>query len=295
MCCCASRRVFIASPCRPCASPNSSANACFCEGRSQKSTNRHPATPASLNSNTPPTNWNFDMLDFPRTALRLRGDDSWRVCATSLALALLTCLIATDGFTAPLPSQLGPEVAITRPRDGYVGRLNVAPENGPAGTEVTVTADQLPPNQELALVWRTVKGNWKVDGPEYHGRDFKPVGYEIVKVKSDNDGRLSARFVVPEDFGFAHDIVLEQGDRLLTQVNFSIDMSVETSPKEGPLGTPITVTVKGIGWRPLFNSWLLLYDNRFTGWMSAVTTGGQAKVTNPATGRAGDHITEGCT
>src|SRR5258705_4794847 len=139
---------------------------------------------------------------------RLPGDDSWRVCATSLALALLTCLIATDGFTAPLPSQLGPEVAITRPRDGYVGRLNVAPENGPAGTEVTVTADQLPPNQELALVWRTVKGNWKVDGPEYHGRDFKPVGYEIVKVKSDNDGRLSARFVIPEDFGFAHDIVL---------------------------------------------------------------------------------------
>jgi len=48
-------------------------------------------------------------------------------------------------------------------------------------------------------------------------------------------------------------------------VNFSLDMSVETSPKEGPLGTPITVTVKGIGWRPLFNSWLLLYDNRFTG------------------------------
>src|SRR5882672_1155441 len=74
MCCCASRRGFIASPCRRCASRNSSANVCFCEGRSQKSTNRHPATPASLNSNTPPTNWNFDMLDFPRTALREGGD-----------------------------------------------------------------------------------------------------------------------------------------------------------------------------------------------------------------------------
>src|SRR5882672_3254554 len=74
MCCCASRRGFIASPCRRCASRNSSANVCFCEGRSQKSTNRHPATPASLNSNTPPTNWNFDMLDFPRTALHEGGD-----------------------------------------------------------------------------------------------------------------------------------------------------------------------------------------------------------------------------
>src|SRR5437016_280706 len=76
MCCCASRRVFIASPCRRCASPNSSANACFCEGRSLKSTDRHPPTPASLNSTAPPTNWNFAMLDFPRTALRLRGDDN---------------------------------------------------------------------------------------------------------------------------------------------------------------------------------------------------------------------------
>ena len=162
---------------------------------------------------------------------RLRGDDKWRVQGASLALALLTWLIAIDAFAAPLPSQLGPEVALTRPRDGYVGRLNVAPENGPPGTEVTVTADQLPPNQELALVWRTVKGNWKVDGPEYHGRDFKPVGYEIAKVKSDHDGRLTARFVIPEDFGFGHDIVLEQGDRLLTQVNFSIDLTVEISPR----------------------------------------------------------------
>src|SRR5262249_43957224 len=43
-------------------------------------------------------------------------------------LALFACLIGIDAYAAPLPSQLGPEVAITRPRDGYVGRLNVAPE-----------------------------------------------------------------------------------------------------------------------------------------------------------------------
>ncbi len=81
---------------------------------------------------------------------RLRGDDALIVCAASFALALLSCLVAIEASAAPLPSQLGPEVAMTRPRDGYVGRLNVTPENGPAGTTVTVTADQLPPNQELA-------------------------------------------------------------------------------------------------------------------------------------------------
>jgi hypothetical protein len=207
-----------------------------------------------------------------------------------LAIAFLANVVAAPA--APLPSELGPEVALTRPRDGYVGRLDVYPLNGPAGTTVTVTGDRLPPAQEFQLVWRTVKGSWKVEGPEYHGRDFKPVAYEIAKVKSDAAGRLTRTFVVPEDFGFAHDIVLQLGDRLLTQVNFSLDMTVNVSPKEGPLGTPITVEVKGIGWRPLFNSWLLLYDNRFTGWMSAVTTGGSAKFTIPATGRVGDHVIE---
>ena len=79
---------------------------------------------------------------------------------------------------------------------------------------------------------------------------------------------------------------------MFTQVGFSIDMTVTISPESGPVGTPITVEVKGIGWRQLFNSWVLLYDNNFTGWISAVTTGGSAKFTIPATGRPGVHLIE---
>ena len=111
-------------------------------------------------------------------------------------------------------------------------------------------------------------------------------------MKTDQAGRLSAKFVTPEDFGFMHDIVLQQGGRLFTQTGFSIDMTVEISPKSGPVGTPITVEVKGIGWRSLFNSWDLLYDNNFTGWMSSVTTHGSARFTIPATGGPGVHILE---
>src|SRR5207244_9119109 len=58
------------------------------------------------------------------------------------------------------------------------------------------------------------------------------------------------------------------------------------------LGTPIAIEVKGIGWRELEGSWVLLYDNKFTGFMSAVTTGGTARFTIPATGHAGLHIVE---
>ncbi len=66
----------------------------------------------------------------------------------------------------------------------------------------------MPANQEFKLVWRTVKGRWKVEGPEYHGREFLPAAYELATVRSDGAGTLSANFIVPEDFGFSHDIVL---------------------------------------------------------------------------------------
>src|SRR4029077_9439082 len=132
---------------------------------------------------------------------------------------------------------------------GYVGRLIVAPEHGPPGLPATVTAEGLPAGEEFQLVWRTVDGVWKVTNAEYHGREYRAVAYEIAKAKTDQAGRLSAKFLVPEDFGFTHDIVLQQGGRLFTQTGFSIDMTVEISPKSGPVGTPRTVEAKGVSTR----------------------------------------------
>ena len=95
---------------------------------------------------------------------------------------------------------------------------SVSPNTRPAGTPVTLTAEGLPPGQEFQLVWSTATGEWKVADAEYHGREFTPVAYEIAKAQSDAAGRLTATFVAPEDYGFLHDIVLQQGDRLFTQV-----------------------------------------------------------------------------
>jgi hypothetical protein len=210
----------------------------------------------------------------------------------SIWLGALMALSMAAASAAALAAEFGPEVALAEPVGGYIGRLSVTPEHGPAGTPLHVTAEKLPPNVEFQLVWRTVKGSWKVANAEYHGREYKPVAYEIARVRSDASGRLFATFVAPEDFGFSHDIGLQQGNRLFTQTGFSIDMTVKLSPERGPPGTPITVEVKGIGWRQLFNSWVLLYDNHFTGWMSAVTTGGSATFTVPATGKPGSHLLE---
>ncbi len=214
-----------------------------------------------------------------------------RIGTALLALFLVSTI---DGAAArtPLAVDLGPEVSVAKPSGGYVGSLAVTPNHGPVGTVVKVTAVGLPPVQGFDLVWRTVKGHWKVKGPQYRGREYQPVAYRVAKVVSDAAGRLAATFAVPEDFGFLHDIVLQRDGRLYSQVGFNIDMTVELSPRSGPVGTPITVDVKGIGWRYLQNSWMLLYDNNSTGWISSVTTGGSANFTIPATGNVGTHVLE---
>ena len=192
---------------------------------------------------------------------------------------------------AAAAAQLGREAPLATPH-GFVGRMTVSPEHGPPGTPVRVTAEGLPADTDFQLVWRTVKGSWKVAQAEYHGREYQPAAFEIATVRTDAAGRLAATFTVPEDFGFLHDVVLQQGERLFIQAGFAVDMSVTLSPPSGPVGTPITVEVKGIGWRPLESSWMLLYDNNFTGWISAVTTAGSATFTIPASGRPGVHLLE---
>jgi len=216
---------------------------------------------------------------------------SGRLAGLSCALVSLALISQMPAAAAPA-AVLGPEVEVGEPSGGYVGRLDVAPTHAPAGAPVTLTAEGLPPDQEFQLVWITASGAWKVADAEYHGREFTPVAYEIARARADQSGHLSVNFIAPDDYGFMHDIVLQQGSRLFTQVAFNLDMTVEISPKSGPVGTPIKVDVKGIGYRPLYNSWDVVYDNNFTGWISSVTTKGAASFTIPATGGPGAHVIE---
>src|SRR5215468_5494503 len=138
---------------------------------------------------------------------------SGRLAGLSCALVSLALMSQKPAVAAPAAA-LGPEVEVGEPSNGYVGRLDVSPTHAPAGAPVTLSAENLPPNQEFQLVWTTATGAWKVADAEYHGREFTPVAYEIAKAKTDQSGRLSVKFMAPDDYGFMHDIVLQQGSRL---------------------------------------------------------------------------------
>ena len=206
------------------------------------------------------------------------------------AAVAMFCALWGGVAVAGGPAELGPVAPLAEPAGGYVGRMALTPSHGEGGAPVRVVASGLPANEEVDLVWRTMRGEWNVREGEYHGRAYEPVAYRIASLRADASGKLSADFVAPDDFGFGHDVVLQKGARLYTQANFNIDMSVEVSPRSGPPGSPIQISMKGIGWRELENSWTLSYDNAFTGWISSVTTQGSARFTIPATGAPGAHV-----
>lgn len=179
------------------------------------------------------------------------------------------------------------------PQAAFVGKLELSPDHGPAGTVVTATGTGLPTNATMDLVWHTVRGSWVLKGSnreEYHGRRFDLEVVPLTRVTTDARGQFRAQFRVRKDYGWHHDVMLMQDQVIRNKAAFKLDMQMRVAPTRGPVGTPITIVAEGIGWQNLENSWMVLYDNRFTGWLSSVTTGGLARVIIPATGGPGKHI-----
>ena len=210
----------------------------------------------------------------------------------AVSLAALTGAANAQVGSAP-PINSGPRSSLVEPSGGFVGRLALTPDHGPIGAPVTVTGTGLPANQTLDLVWRTVKGSWQVADAEYHGRKYTPVGYLITKVKTDASGGFTATFDAPDDFGFWHDITVQTADRLLTQAAFNVrNVGRRSRRRAGRSARRSPSTSRASAGKQLENSWLLLYDNKYTGWMSSVTTGGSAHFTIPAAGKPGTHVLE---
>lgn len=129
------------------------------------------------------------------------------------------------------------------------GRLEFEPVTGIVGTPVVASASGLTPGQTYDLVWSSAAASWNVADGEFYGITSEDVSSVLGQLTADASGNAATTFVVPEDYGYVHNVFVEQGGVRAARQGFVVAPSLTISPTSGPPGTPITLTLTGVGYR----------------------------------------------
>ena len=230
--------------------------------------------------------------------LRRRG---LAVLAVVTTVLVIGSVAAADPTAVPAPSVPGaPPVpgAITDPGKPAenMTTLKTTPDVAVAGTSFTLTGKGLPAAKDVSIIWMTASVRYvldvKTDSVDYLGRKVDKIGVVLAMGKTDASGAFSVSTKAPKDFGGIHDIYAVVDGVQVAKGGFLLERQVTISPKSGPVGTPITVTVVGMG-SPTYESvGALLWDNRYAGAVSANTTRGVTSFKIRAAGKVGRHWIE---
>ncbi|HEU5255308.1 MAG TPA: hypothetical protein VFU28_04930 [Vicinamibacterales bacterium] len=161
----------------------------------------------------------------------------------------------------------------------------VTPTQGPVSTKASLTVTGLPANTPVSLVWGSYEGN------RVSGNGFEPIEDELTKVTTTADGRIAVPVTIPEDLGGRHSLSVRSGDKTLATTWFVIETSiVSMTPTSGPVGTPVTIHLKGVGWTEYDNIYIATYDNAYMGYACGFNTRGDVVIHFTAAGAPGVHI-----
>ena len=223
------------------------------------------------------------------------------VASLAGALALLPALAsaASTPLVAPaltgvaaLPGPIAPAATAA----ATMGVLTTSPDVAVAGKKFTITGTGLPPNKNVTLTWGTANVTWVVearpDSVDYLGRKADKFSVVLGQTSTDATGKFVAALVAPRDFGGIHDLYAVIDGVQVAKGGFLVARSASVTPKQGPIGTMLTVTYNGLGASLYEGGASLLYDNKYTGAMMANWTRGTAVVHIRATGPVGKHTIE---
>jgi hypothetical protein len=224
--------------------------------------------------------------------------------AAVLAAALVPAAALGDGRPIPapaipgapgLPGPVAPDAKA--PADvSQLRLLKATPDTGFAGTAFTLSGTGLPADKDLQVVWSTANGvyvlNPAVDTVDWWGRQMTPVNVVLANAHTDGSGSFSIQLRAPHDYGEIHDLYAVIDGNQVAKGGFRIARHVTVTPLSGPIGTPITISIDGLGWRPYEGTAAILYDNKYAGFMTSVTTRGQTVATIRASGPVGLHPIE---
>ncbi len=170
--------------------------------------------------------------------------------------------------------------------------LQLNPARAHVDSPIEAIAQGLEPGKRVQLTWHTNRPEWAADlvAGTFNGIEYHDQTLTLAEGVTDDQGSVRLSFAVPEDFGYLHNVTIDYADGTqAARQGILVEPTISVSPTSGPVGTPIEVTVKGVGFRPYDYLRHILYDNRFTGIVTAINTRGTARVTIPAVGEPGVH------
>jgi hypothetical protein len=185
---------------------------------------------------------------------------------------------------------LAPEPTV-RTDQAYTATLQIVPPRAHIGETVSITGAGYVPGASVELLWYTVQGEYELIGQtEFVGQRYEDYVGVLASTTANEHGEIVTTVAVPRDFGGAHDVRACIAGREIAQASLTIQPTIFLEPEEGPVGTLVELHIVGIDCRPSLNTWHVLYDNRYLGMASAVTTRGVAVARFRATGPVGPHV-----
>jgi hypothetical protein len=217
------------------------------------------------------------------------------------ALLLLPSVALGDPVAVPPPAVPGvaalpgPVVDPGKPA-ADMKVLKTVPDTALPGVPVTISGTGLPAGKDVVLTWGTANVDWmldpRVDGVDYLGRKTTKYTVQLATTKTDANGAFTVSLKAPSDFGGIHEIYAVVDGTQVSKGGLLIARSASITPKQGPIGTMVTLTYTGLGSSLYEGGASVLYDNKYLGAVMANWTRGTARVQFRASGPVGAHTIE---
>ena len=114
--------------------------------------------------------------------------------------------------------------------------------------------------------------------------------YPIAEAVAHESGRLAFDIVAPDDLGGAHTLFAENGADKHTGSLWIKPTALPLDVERGPVATPLTLHLKGVGWTETANIYTIVYDNSYIGYACAFNSQGDVRIPLQATGEPGWHF-----
>ena len=223
------------------------------------------------------------------------GGSGTLLCLVATGVALTAFVACADTTATPSDTAVETSARALQPTSESSIQTLTLTYDKPAvvGAEVRASASNLPASRAVELTWATVQGGWVIeDYYHFRGKKYEESSIPLGRFTSDAQGRLDARFTIPEDYGGVHDVIALVDGKPVAQNGIEVTQSFEMMPASGPIGTPIELRVKGLGWRTMESTWVVNWDNNLLGFVSAASSKGSAVARFRAAGPAGKHMVQ---